>query len=186
VRLFVAINLPADERARLYRATADLRGGGHPARWVREAQLHLTMKFIGQVRDEEVPPIDTAVGKAAAAGRSFRLHLEGIGGFPSLRAPRVIWLGAEHTTAILSLHESLEVALEGVGVQSEDRAFRPHVTLARARRGARRSQWGGIEQLAAGVEFDTDLQVQSLDLMRSELNPRGARYTVLRAHTLAP
>ncbi len=184
MRLFVAINLPARERERLYHATADLRNGDHPARWVLEAQLHLTMKFIGEVPAKEVGSIDTAVGKAAAGSESFQLHLERIGGFPSLCAPRVVWLGAEGSTALLSLYEALETALVDVGVPAENRAFRPHVTLARARRRARRSQWEGIEELAAAVDFTADLAVQSLDLMRSELNPRGARYSVVQEHAL--
>lgn len=184
MRLFVAINMPARERERLYRATADLRHGEYPARWVQEAQLHLTMKFIGEVPAEEVSLIDRAVAKAACGSPSFRLHLEGIGGFPSLRAPRVVWLGAEVSSDLVSLHDALETALDGVGVPREERRFRPHITLARARRGAPRSRWKGIEEQAAAVDFTADLAVQSLDLMRSELSPRGARYSVVRVHAL--
>lgn len=185
MRLFVAINLPARERERLYRAVADLREREYPARWVGEAQLHVTMKFIGEVPAEDVGAIEAAVGKATAGSTEFPLHLERVGGFPSLRAPRVVWLGAERSTELLSLYEALETALHEVGVPAEDRVFRPHVTLARARRGARRSLWRGIEELASAVDFTADLKVRSLDLMRSELNPRGARYTVVRAHALS-
>jgi 2'-5' RNA ligase len=177
VRCFVAVLLPERVRAGLAAVCAELRGQTRGLSWVREDNLHLTLRFLGQVELAMLPHVRTAVMRAAAAAEPFTVSLSGLGGFPTGGAPRVLW--ASVTTggdAMVALYEELETALAARGIQRESRPFHPHVTLARMRdpRGAGRI----ADVLGPGPPFG-DVQVQALHLMRSELDPRGARYTVL-------
>jgi RNA 2',3'-cyclic 3'-phosphodiesterase len=184
VRLFVAVNLPAEERRAAYRATAPLRQGDLPVRWVQEASLHLTLKFLGEVAAERADPIATALDAAVAAARPFEVGLGGIGAFPSLARPRVVWLGVEAHPALELLANDVEVALATFGFEAELRPFQPHITLGRAKQGARPAAFGKLEKLAERVSYEAVVPVRSVDLMESELRPEGAVYHVRHAALL--
>jgi 2'-5' RNA ligase len=177
VRAFVAVLLPADVRAALAAVAGTLPVRGAGLAWVRAENLHLTLRFLGAVEPARLPALRDAVTEAAGAAAPFRVRLAGLGGFPAGRAARVVWAGVEAGGAELGeLHAALERALAARGVPAEGRAYHPHVTLARARdpRGAP----GLAAALGRDVRFG-EVAVMALHLMRSELDPRGARYTVL-------
>ena len=179
MRLFVAVNLPAEERGRAWAAAAPLRSAHLPVRWVGEEALHLTLRFLGDVGPEQVGPIGEAVGGAVRGARPFAVRLGGIGAFPSLVKPRVVWLGMERHPALELLANDVEVALMALAFEPELRPFSPHLTLGRAERSARPPAFKDLPQLAAGIAYEGTSTVESVDLMQSTLGPHGATYTVL-------
>jgi len=178
VRLFVAINPPRPLRRLIHDGTASLRDMGLPARWVDTDQLHLTLKFIGEVREQELDDMKRALREAVAGYPPFELQLEGVGAFPSLRRPRVIWLGIGATLPLRALKHDVEHAYAQLGVERESRAFHPHLTLGRAHDRAQAGEFRELERLASRIEVRGGFEVDRLQLMRSRLGPDGARYAV--------
>ena len=184
VRGFVAVLLPDEVRARLAGVVADLGARAPGLAWVRPENLHLTLRFLGNLEPAALELARQAVATAAVGIGPFTVELRGLGGFPSTRAPRVVWAGVVTGGERLSaLHAALEAALASRGIPAEGRPFHSHVTLGRARdpRGA------GVLGPALGADprFG-EAPVTALHLMRSELHPRGARYSVLLEAPLVP
>lgn len=178
MRLFVAVNLPEAERQAAFDAAAPLRHGGLPVKWVQPAGLHVTLKFLGEVAEERAAAIGAALDGAVATARPFEVTLGGVGAFPSSVRPRVIWLGVEIHPALELLANDVEKALQPFGFEAELRPFRPHVTLGRAKQGARTGTFRAFEGLAGRVAYDGVAPVASVDLMESTLHPEGATYHV--------
>ena len=178
MRLFVAVNLPEEERRVAYEATAPLRHGDLPVRWVQAGALHVTLKFLGEVSTEQAPQIAAALDAAVGGARAFEVGLGGVGAFPSLARPRVVWLGVERHPALELLANDVEKALQPFGFEAELRPFQPHITLGRARQGAKPAAFSGLESLAERVTYEATVPVRSVDLMESELRPGGAVYSI--------
>lgn len=124
-RLFVAIDLPDDYRNTVADIGRDLPG----ARRVPREQLHLTLRFIGEVSDETFAAVRSTL--AGVKGAAFPLALRGIGHFPPGRHPRVLWVGVDGGVQLLELQQEVELALIGASIPPEERKFSPHLTLAR-------------------------------------------------------
>jgi len=124
-RLFVAIDLPADVKEQL----RPLCGGLPGARWVGGEQLHLTLRFIGEVDGGVFRDVDEQLGMVRAS--SFSLVLQGVGHFPPRGQPRVVWVGVEKSDPLKHLHGRVESALAEAGLDRDGRKFSPHITLAR-------------------------------------------------------
>jgi 2'-5' RNA ligase len=178
VRLFVAVNLPEAQRRAAHEATAPLRHGELPVKWVAAAALHLTLKFLGEVAAERAESIGTALDAAVSGARPFEVGLGGIGAFPSLARPRVVWLGIERHPALELLANDVERALQPFGFEAELRPFQPHITLGRAKQGAPGAAFAKLEKLIARVSYEGMAPVGSVDLMESVLRPEGAEYQV--------
>jgi 2'-5' RNA ligase len=190
VRLFVALNLPADVRRAIADATAPRRAAAPSLAWTEEARLHLTLKFIGERPAEAREPLAAALRAVAARHAPLALELGGLGAFPNRRRPRVVWLGVAPDPKLELLHHDVEVACAALGYEVEGRAFRPHLTLARVR-APRGADAGIAAETAAGLAAAAgELRerwtagVSSVDLMRSELASSGSRYTLLDAAPL--
>ncbi len=184
MRLFVAINLPQEERARLEQEVRALRGARLPVRWVAADALHLTLKFLGEVPDARVGAIEGVMTEVARAFPPFWLELRGLGAFPNLRSPRVVWVGVQAPPELGRLAGALEDALAGLGYPRENRPFSPHLTLGRAERDARAGDFRPLAALAEQFTFRAEVAARSADLMRSHLSPRGARYERMLAAPL--
>jgi 2'-5' RNA ligase len=181
VRLFIAINLPESERQAIHHATAALRAAAHSVTWVAPDCIHLTMKFLGEQRSEDVPAVRDALAAVARRFQPLRLDVGGVGAFPHLRAPRIFWMGIAADPKLELLHHDLEVACETLGHEVDARAFRPHVTLGRVKRDATAEQAETLARLAANVRYRATIEARSIDVMQSELSSGGPRYTVLSA-----
>jgi RNA 2',3'-cyclic 3'-phosphodiesterase len=185
MRLFIGINLPKKQRTRIHRAARVLREEGIPIRWIDPDNFHITLKFLGEVRREQVEVVEDALTRVAATTRSFSTELAGFGAFPTIRRPRVIWLGVGANAELRCLKQDIEWTLGDVGFDAETRAFHPHVTLGWADRSGGAGAFRGLDTLMAELEFAGDLKVRTLDLMRSHLSPEGARYSLLASARLA-
>lgn len=184
MRLFVAINFPKRLRERMHRLARPLREAELPVRWEGPEKLHLTLKFIGEIRGEQVEGFEEAVARTASGFRPFEVRFEGIGAFPSPRHPRVIWLGVVPSPELRFLRHDVEQALAELGVSRERRPFQPHVTLGRATAGEMPGAFQSFEQLVQDRSLEAGYRVTHIDLMRSRLAPDGATHTLLRAATL--
>jgi RNA 2',3'-cyclic 3'-phosphodiesterase len=149
---------------------------GLPVRWVEPDQIHLTLKFLGEVRPDRVDAVKAAVGRVGSKTQPFTMTMGGSGAFPTTRRPKVIWLGAKASPELRCLKHDLEWELAPLGFEREVRAFHPHVTLGRALPGARAGDFRGFEEMVASVEFAAEITVRSIDLMKSALSAKGARY----------
>ena len=179
MRLFVAINLKDEERRKLHKAAAPLRDSGMPVRWVEPAALHMTLKFLGEVRPQNVEAVMRAVAAVAAKAVPHDIKLGGFGAFPTIRRPDVIWAGAEAKPELRSLKHDLEWELAALGFERELRAFQPHITLGRAKNESEAGEFRDLETLLAGIRYKGKVQIRQVDLMSSRLTAEGARYEIL-------
>ena len=162
----------------------ELRPLVHDVAWVAPDNFHLTLKFLGPVDAERLATLTETLASAAAACPSFPLEIRGLGAFPSPARPRVLWAGIEAGAAPAAmLATRLDEALATLGFAREARAFSPHVTLGRVRQP--HAQPRLAEALGGSRRFGR-VDVARVSLMRSDLSPRGARYTELAPAPLAP
>jgi len=175
MRLFVALALP-DPVAESLLA---LEGGVPGARWCDRAQLHLTLRFIGEVDGRDAMAIDDALATIRAP--RFTLELKGVGEFGS-RTPRALWAGVRDGSAVAHLNRKIESALQRIGLPPEPRKFVPHVTLARLR-GSPRDRV--ITFLAAHALYASEpFEIGAFILYSSTLTPQGSLYRPERAYRL--
>jgi 2'-5' RNA ligase len=185
VRLFLAVNLPERARRGIREAAAPLREAAPDGAWVREENLHVTLKFLGDVDDEtRVAALREALSAAVGRHRAFDVALAGAGAFPNLRAPRIVWFGMEREPRLELLHHDVETACAALGYEVDGRPFRPHVTLARLRGALAPPAARALAAAARGVRWSADVTVGSVDLMRSTLGAGGSRYDLLHAAPL--
>ena len=184
MRLFLAISLEPTLRQEIVEATTPLRDVAPDVAWVREPQLHLTLKFLGEQPAERTAEIATAMRAVAARHRAMELQLGGIGAFPGFRRARVVWMGIDAEPRLELLHHDVEVACERLGFELEGRAYRPHLTLGRVKGRPAEEVLRTLARAAKRVNFRGASSVESVDLMSSELAASGARYTRLDAAPL--
>lgn len=184
MRLFIALNLPEDVRQEIHRASSPLRENELPVRWLEPDTYHLTLKFLGEVRQEKVPKIEEVMHRVAEATAAFHLEVGGFGAFPTIRRPRVLWIGVEPTPALRCLKQDLEWGLTDHGFERETRAFHPHITLGRVEGDQGAGAFRGLDELAAALDYRGTFDVDEVDLMRSHLSRTGSRYSLLRSADL--
>jgi 2'-5' RNA ligase len=184
VRLFVAADLPADLRERLAAAQSALRTLPFEVRWVRPEGIHLTFFFIGEVVESRVGAIEEALRAALReAPGPFRLKARGVGAFPEHGRPRVIWAGIEgDLESGARVKMAIDRALAGVGFATEEREFRPHLTLGRVKEG-RGGNFGGAMPGRPREDFG-EFEVRAIVLFQSHLGAGGARYSALAGFPL--
>ncbi|NJD61893.1 MAG: RNA 2',3'-cyclic phosphodiesterase [Deltaproteobacteria bacterium] len=180
MRAFIGIGLPPECRRAITDAVSPFRSRRLPVAWTPEPNLHVTLKFLGEIPQERVEEIASRLQDAGQGIPPFDLLVEGAGGFPSLRSPRVLWIGIREPLELVGeLHENMENALSGAGFPREERPFHPHITVGRAR-GRIPPAWGEeYSRVLSGQRFGT-VGVSSFQLYESRLSPRGAAYAVLR------
>jgi 2'-5' RNA ligase len=185
MRLFIALNLPETERERIDKAAQPLRDLDLPVRWLGPEHFHVTLKFLGEVRKERMPLVEEAMTRVAASTRAFKTKLTGFGAFPTIRRPRVIWLGVVANPELRCLKQDLEWTLGEAGFEAETRVFHPHVTLGRAGDRDESGVFRGLDEVMASIEFRAELKVQALDLMRSQMTREGSTYALLSSEKLS-
>jgi 2'-5' RNA ligase len=182
IRTFIAISLPVDVVSRIRQMQSQLepavRSGA--VRWAAPEQIHLTLKFLGGIDSASLPELEAALQCACAGVGSFELRAEGLGGFPDLQWPRVLWVGI--TGGLNALHALQKNVLRETGAWGgpEERAFHAHLTIGRVKKCSPRD----LRELIAKIGSMSEPRLGSwqaieLHLMRSELSPDGSRYTCL-------
>ena len=182
VRLFIAINLPEEIRSALHVAIEPARRASPTIRWTDPSRLHLTLKFLGACPATAVDPLIEALRHVGSRNDPVDLELGGLGAFPNLRRPRIVWLGMRADPRLELIHHDIEVACAALGYDIEGRAFRPHVTLGRA--GDRPVDAEALAAAARSVRYRETAVAASVDLMVSEQTRDGPRYRRLAAAPL--
>jgi 2'-5' RNA ligase len=189
-RCFVAIELEDEVRAALAGEIEELRPLSRAVAWVPVANLHLTLRFLGEQGEARVAAAVESLEEAAAVTAPFGLGLHGIGGFPGLERPRILWVGAaEGSLEARALQGRVETALERRGFGREARPWHPHVTIGRVFDERRWRRDRGLELRSAMARGSTrgfgTSTVRALTLVRSDLSPAGARYSAIASVGLA-
>jgi RNA 2',3'-cyclic 3'-phosphodiesterase len=180
VRVFIAIPLPADIKAKLSIVQQQFRVIPSEATWVREAGFHITLKFLGEVEAARIEPINSCLLEAVHCCAPFPLTFCGVGVFPHEHSPRVLWVGVEEKTGRLRrLQREVALRLARIGFPQEDRAFAAHLTLARLKRVSQRAKFLECLKQHRDTVFG-HMDVHHIELLESQLHPAGARYSTVK------
>ncbi len=179
IRAFVAIELSQDLLLHLRGLTDQLRSLHLDGRIPRPESIHLTLKFLGQVDRDQVTSIQRALQESARQVAPFDLPIGGLGTFPDLRRPRVLWVGVGECQSLWKLKSSLEARLGGLGFPGDKRSFRPHLTLMRFKSVPSRERLVGFLRSETQVGELGVLEVTEIHLYQSVLKPQGAEYQKL-------
>lgn len=183
IRSFIAIELPEELKSGLLQLQADLKSTGYTfVKWVVPEDIHITLKFLGNVFSQKVDEITRAMEQASVGVMPFQLETTDLGAFPNLKRPNVFWLGVGGNLNVLAtLQKQIDDALEPMGFAREKRAFTPHLTIARIRENASPQNRWDFGELIAKTRFEVKckIEVKSINLMKSQLLPGGAVYSRL-------
>lgn len=186
IRTFVACEIPREIRSEIGQVQENLKRRRLRLKWVRPENLHLTLRFLGDVPVEHLETISAAIGKAARSGDPLSLSIKGIGVFPGVRRARVLWVGiGGQRRQLLQLQEAVADALTGVGFPPEKRPYKGHVTIGRIKSTVDFRRLA--DALAEFSGFETaSFPVDAVALFRSRLRPDGPDYTRLHTAALGP
>jgi 2'-5' RNA ligase len=196
IRSFVAVDVDGPARDAVAALLARCRATGADVAWSRPDALHVTLTFLGSVEPERLARLGARLADVAATQAPFALALRGVGAFPSLAHPSVLWIGVD-APALVTLAAAVNGAAAAEGFAAEARAFRPHLTLGRVRRGDRRHRRGSdrerdtvpaaLRTLLDGAHATSfgRVDVAEMILFRSDLGAGGARHTALGRYPLS-
>ncbi|MFL6544590.1 MAG: RNA 2',3'-cyclic phosphodiesterase [Candidatus Udaeobacter sp.] len=185
LRTFIAIDLTEEVRQRITKHIETLKAASPDtqATWEKPGKAHITLKFLGNVEQQRVESIVSALARAASSIGNFSVEIGEAGAFYSRGKPHVLWLGvADQTEGLARLYSAVERELEGLGFPKEKRPFHPHITIARLKKPEGAKQLAS-EHKALGFE-PAKLNVSEVLLIESELGPGGSTYRTLSTQTL--
>lgn len=178
-RTFVAVLIDEHIRESISRVQNEVKKLAPDVKWVAPENLHVTLKFLGDVQEDALPEVFSAVEKAAGSVRSFELAMSGLGAFPNPQRARVVWVGAEKgREELIELAAAVEAELVSTGFAREEKPFKAHVTIGRIRDRAPR----GLAEALTQVEADAlgSQRVSGVVVMSSDLRPGGPVYSVMK------
>lgn len=196
MRTFIAIELPGGvkqrviERQRRLQRLLDEQGIGGAFRWTPPDNLHLTLRFLGETGDAQRRQIETALANIAAQSTVFQLAVQATGAFPNLRKPNILWLDfGGDLNVLLPLQGRIELTAQQAGFAAENRAFTPHLTIARAQKNAAPAMLARAGEALRTVTgtpspADAPFTVDTFHLIHSDLRPAGPIYTPLASFAL--
>jgi 2'-5' RNA ligase len=182
IRTFLALPLAPHFQTELDVLVTQLRRDYPEVRWVCPSEIHVTLHFFGSVTQKEVTKISRTVSSLSEKTNPFELFLEGLGAFPNLKQPRVIWIGIKGESEKLKrLHLQLEQELHRAGFPCEEREFKPHLTLGRIKD---TQKFGGIRPVRFGPSETK--KMSGLVLFQTHLTPQGSHYETIAAYPFSP
>ncbi|NJC96392.1 MAG: RNA 2',3'-cyclic phosphodiesterase [Anaerolineales bacterium] len=183
IRTFIAVDIPPRLQAVIQEHTDRLRKsiGTSLVRWVPSQNIHLTLKFLGDVSPANIDILTQMLRTEADSCPAFDIRLSGLGSFPSLKRPRVIYIGIQAPAELEAFQHGIESAAAKLGYESESRGFSPHLTVGRVRQEISASDLQKIRQALEELQVDSlgTARVDSVKLYKSDLKPGGAVYTQL-------
>ncbi len=189
IRAFIAVPLPRsllDQLAALQQQLGD-QVPHRSVRWVRVESVHLTLKFLGDTLTEKLPDVEQALSAVARHAPTAAFTVEGLGCFPNLRRPRIVWVGIKDPSGWLEvLQDAVAEAMTHFGYEREKRGFKPHLTIGRVNRRASRDEVAQVGQVVGDTPVGLlgEISADSFGLIRSVLKPTGAEYTMLKEFPL--
>ena len=180
IRTFVAIELPENIRTDLRRLQHDFTSYRFGIRWVKPRNMHLTLKFLGDVDPVHVEAIGNVLAESVGQTPVFELLPRGLGVFPNIRQPRILWTGiAGQADALRYLHRSVEIALDPLGFTADKRFFTGHLTIGRIKKRIDPKRLADALRIHQGFASDP-FAVERLVLFKSDLKQNGPQYSKLR------
>ncbi|MCK5127864.1 MAG: RNA 2',3'-cyclic phosphodiesterase [candidate division Zixibacteria bacterium] len=174
LRLFIALHFPDKIKDAIGRLISGAQGYANGIKWIEAKNLHLTLKFLGDTQEKQVPAIIGGIQIALANAKAFEVTVEGCGGFPSLRNPRVIWTGISDGDQISQLAQSINHELSGIGIEKDKKKFSPHITLGRVKKPGDMS---GLMSYLDNLNFTLEpVILNRIALVKSTLTSRGPIY----------
>jgi len=190
IRAFIAIEMPSEIQASLEQVSANLAAelAGVPIRWIPAENIHLTLKFLGEISISNVELLKEILASEAGFHTAFEISVGELGAFPSQSRPRVLWVAVQAPPELQSIRSTLENETARIGYTREKRPFSPHLTLGRVSRNANSGEVRKVCEVLNKytVGFLGAARVQDLHLFRSDLKPGGAVYTKLFSAHLKP
>ena len=181
LRTFIAVEIPSHVQKKIQQETEPLRKaiGSSLVRWVSIQNVHLTLKFLGDVSPASVDTLTQMLRAEADSCPEFDMEISGLGSFPSLRRPRVLFIGIQAPAELESLYRGIESAYTRLGYESEGRGFSPHLTIGRIKQDASASDQKKVRHALAETKIDSlgIARVNSVHLYKSDLKPTGSVYT---------
>lgn len=188
IRTFIAIDLPASIQESLENQTKRLRQnfGNEIIRWVPPYNMHLTLKFLGNIPAAHLDFLKRMLTQTAETQTAFDLQLGGLGSFPNSKRPRVLWAGVHAPAGLATLHKMIEEGANRLSYPKEERPFSPHLTLGRVRQGLPAGELQKIGNAISSIQLGKigTVRVDSVHLYQSDLNSAGAVYTKLFSSSL--
>jgi len=184
MRLFIAVNLDEDLRKKIIPLVESFVKTGADVKWVKPENLHLTLKFLGEVKEDKVPTIEQVLTPLFANFGQFKVEFFGFGVFPNLSSPRVIWMGINQgKNELKELSEKIENSLVSLGFPKEKREFTAHLTLGRIR--TLKGKESLVRKIEENLTTEVGLQeVKKIYLMQSSLHPTGPTYKTVKEWNL--
>ena len=180
IRAFIAIEISPASKLKISELINQLKRSESDVKWVNDTQMHLTLKFLGNIEQDKIPKISGALKDIASKAVVFQIIFSGIGAFPDINRPRVIWLGIEKGADNLKkMAGHVEDKMKRLGFAKEGRGYKAHLTLGRVRS---LKNIGALTSMISKTEFDyrKEITIDKLTLFQSTLTPQGAIYTLLQ------
>ncbi|MGB2768879.1 MAG: RNA 2',3'-cyclic phosphodiesterase [Candidatus Zixiibacteriota bacterium] len=179
MRTFIAVELPEKIKSEIEQLQAPFKKTDTFVSWVKPKNIHVTLKFLGEVPEERMNEVFSATEKALEGTRKFTMSLRGTGAFPNPRRPRVIWVGAGSGGEELSqMAVRIEQEMEKIGFPKEKRKYSAHFTIGRVKSPKNIEK---LMELVSSSDFQTEeIEVNEVVVMKSQLDPGGAIYTPLK------
>jgi RNA 2',3'-cyclic 3'-phosphodiesterase len=183
LRAFIALEIPAEIRSTIARSLAPLQKAlpGAIVRWVAAQNLHLTLKFLGEVSPASLQQLAEVLREETCAHEAFTISLKGMGAFPSTSRARILWMGLEAPPTLKQLALGIESVAARLGFAAEQRPFNPHLTVGRVRQNVPPSDLQRLQSVLNDYPIDVigSFLVDAVAIIRSDLQPRGPVYTLL-------
>jgi 2'-5' RNA ligase len=182
LRAFIAVEIPLEVRQAVCHATSDLQKKiGSLVRWVPMENMHLTLKFLGDISPSNVEILTQMLRAETDLLNCFDLRLDGLGSFPNLKRPRVIYVGIQAPAVLKTLQRGIESASRRLGYESEERGFSPHLTIGRVKQNVTATEQQTIRRALEETKIDSlgTARVDSVHLYKSDLKSTGSVYTRL-------
>jgi len=183
MRTFIAIELPQEIKDFLSRIQGQLKASGADVKWVEPKNIHLTLKFLGEINDEKQDAVTRIIGDVAEDKNPFSMRIYSIGAFPKINFPRVIWVGIEKgERETKEIAKELEGKLVKIGIAKEDRPFSSHITIGRTRSAINREKLVQDLKILENNFGEKNLEflVNKITLYKSTLTPKGPIYEALK------
>ncbi len=183
MRAFIAIELPERIKDFLSRIQGQLKSAGADVKWVEPQNIHLTLKFLGEINEERLVRSAQILEEITRGKNSFQIRLSSVGAFPKISSPRVVWVGIDKgDSETKEIARALEEAIEKIGISKEDRPFSSHITIGRARSSLNRDKLVVIlNKLADNLGGESpEFTVTKIALFKSTLTPKGPIYEALK------
>jgi 2'-5' RNA ligase len=175
LRCFIAVEVPGPMRRSIGEMIENLRKSGSDVKWLPPDNVHMTLKFLGSTEESLLEALRESLFKKLSPYSPFYIRISGVGCFPDERRPKVVWVGAHESGQVRDVQRDIEAEMVKFGFPSEERTFSPHLTIGRVKSRKKMDDLLKMLDEYRQVSFG-DIEVRGVTLMKSELNPAGAKY----------